>query len=97
MPNPTDDASPNSSDRAVHGAMHWHTFEEILRRLHQEGLYLHPHQLAEFFVWHGLPVELRYVPPALQQKATRINENYLGDMVRVETFDEPPWYSHRFL
>ncbi|EKQ68113.1 hypothetical protein OsccyDRAFT_2628 [Leptolyngbyaceae cyanobacterium JSC-12] len=71
----------------------WHTFEDILRRLHQEGLYLHPHQLATFFVWHGLPVDLQYVPPCLQQRAAQINDNYLGDMARLEAFDEPPWYS----
>jgi hypothetical protein len=96
MPNSNDDASQDRSDRDFDETKRWQTFEEILLRLHQEGLYLHPHQLAEFLVWHGLPVELRYVPQALQQKATQINENYLGDMVRVEAFDEPPWYSHRF-
>ncbi|MDX2231680.1 MAG: hypothetical protein NW220_18745 [Leptolyngbyaceae cyanobacterium bins.349] len=74
----------------------WHTFEDILWRLHQEGCYVRPEQLAEFFVWHGLPVDLRYVPAQLHQRATQINDNYLGDMVRLEPFDEPPWYSHRF-
>uniref|UniRef100_A0A832H5V5 Uncharacterized protein n=1 Tax=Oscillatoriales cyanobacterium SpSt-402 TaxID=2282168 RepID=A0A832H5V5_9CYAN len=71
----------------------WPTFEEILRRLHQEGIYLHPHQLATFFVWHGLPVDLQYVPAALQQRAAQINDNYLGEMARLETLNEPSWYS----
>lgn len=73
---------------------HWHTFEDVLSRLHQEGIFVHPDQLAEFFVQHGLPVDLRYVPAHLQHKATRINDNYEGDMVRLEEFEEPPWYSY---
>ncbi|MBF2025857.1 MAG: hypothetical protein IGS48_03705 [Oscillatoriales cyanobacterium C42_A2020_001] len=80
------------STRAVED-QHWPTFEEILRRLHQEGIYLHPHQLATFFVWHGLPVDLRYVPAGLQQRAAKINDNYLGDMARFEALNEPLWYS----
>lgn len=72
----------------------WQTFEEILKRLHQEGVYLHPHQLATFFVWHGLPVDLQYVPMDLKQRASQINDNYLGDMARLETVDEPLWYSY---
>jgi len=75
---------------------HWHTFEEILFRLHQEGIYLHPAQLAEFFVKHGLPVDLKYVPLRLRQRATQINDNYLGNMARLEAIEELPWYSHRF-
>ncbi|MDX2245060.1 MAG: hypothetical protein NW224_30655 [Leptolyngbyaceae cyanobacterium bins.302] len=96
MPNPTNDSSPNSGEGYPRSSPRWHTFEDVLARLHQEGIYLHPHQLAEFFVWHGLPVDLRYVPSRLQQRATQINDNYLGDMARLEAFDEPPWYSHRF-
>lgn len=74
----------------------WHTFEDILHRLHQEGCYLHPSQLAEFFVWHGLPVDLQYVPTSLRQRAMQINDNYLGDMARLEAVDDLPWYSHQF-
>ena len=70
----------------------WSTFENILERLHQSGIYIHPDQLAEFFLAHGLPVHLRYVPPHLQDKAARINENYLGDMAQlVEEFEQPYW------
>lgn len=69
---------------------YWPTFEEILHRLHQEGLYIHPHQLAEFFLAHGLPVDLRYVPTHLRQKATFINDHYRGDMACLaEESDEP--------
>lgn len=70
----------------------WHSFEEILQRLHQEGIYLHPNQLAEFFVAHGLPVDLSYVPDHLKSKAARINANYLGDMARSEENHESSWY-----
>lgn len=68
----------------------WPTFADILRRLHQERIYLHPHQLAEFMVRHGLPVDLCYVPAHLQQKAKQINENYQGDMAREAVGEEPP-------
>lgn len=67
-------------------AEHWPTFEEILTRLHQEGIYIHAEQLAEFFLTHGLPVHLQYVPAHLQEKARAINENYQGDMARLEEF-----------
>jgi hypothetical protein len=75
----------------------WHSFEEILQRLHQEGIYLHPNQLAEFFVAHGLPVDLNYVPHHLKSKAMRINANYSGDMARVEDIQEPSWYAASLL
>jgi len=66
----------------------WPTFEDILRRLHAEGIYLHPDQLAEFLLCHGLPVHPRYVPERLQQKARQINQHYQGDMARlVEELD----------
>jgi len=74
---------------------HWHTFEEILQRLHQEGYYLHPHQLAEFFIRHGLPVDLQHVPAQLRQRAKQINDNYLGDLAQLEVVDDLPWYSHQ--
>lgn len=79
----------------LHVELHWHTFEEILHRLHSEGIYIHPHQLAEFFLMHGLPVDLRYVPERLKQRGAFINENYLGDMARLEDIDEQPWYSYQ--
>ncbi|UBF28473.1 hypothetical protein K9N68_11700 [Kovacikia minuta CCNUW1] len=69
--------------------MPWHTFPEILQRLHHEGIYIHPHQLAEFFLWHGLPVDLDYVPKHLQQRAAFVNANYQGDMARSEVAKEP--------
>lgn len=61
----------------------WHNFEEILQRLHKEGIYIHSDQLAEFMLAHGLPVDLRYVPKHLQAKANKINSNYQGDMVEL--------------
>lgn len=71
---------------------HWPTFEEILQRLHAKGIYVHPHQLAEFLLMHGLPVDLRFVPEHLHSKAISINENYQGDMVRlVEVPDDQSW------
>lgn len=73
----------------------WHTFEEVLFRLHQEGVFVHPDQLAEFLIHHGLPVDLRYVPVRLRHRASQINDNYQGDMVRLEEFEEPPWYSFK--
>lgn len=79
---------PNSSDAAQPTAHRWQTFEEILCRLHQERILIHPHQLAEFFVCHGLPVDLRYVPARLKERAKQINDNYLGDMVRLEIVPE---------
>lgn len=67
----------------------WPTFWEILQRLHQEGILIHAEQLAEFFLRHGLPVDLRYVPAHLQQKARLLNANYQGDMARLnDTIDE---------
>lgn len=80
----SDSQPPSDSDDR------WHTFAEILQRLHQEKFYIHPHQLAEFYLRHGLPVDLRYVPPHLQQKAEQINANYQGDMVRSEEHKELP-------
>lgn len=68
----------------------WPTFEEILTRLHTQGIYIHSEQLAEFFLAHGLPVHLRYVPSHLRAKALTINQNYQGDLVRVIEELEPP-------
>ena len=71
---------------------HWPTFEEILHNLHAQGIYIHPEQLAEFLLAHGLPVHLRYVPRHLRAKAIEVNRNYQGDMVRViEELDPPAW------
>ena len=68
----------------------WHTFDEILQRLHAEGIYIHPEQLAEFYVVHGLPVDLCYVPRHLKAKAQQVNVNYRGDMARVEDVPQQP-------
>jgi len=68
----------------------WHTFDDMLRRLHREHIYIHPEQLAEFLVRHGLPVDLRYVPQSLQPRAKVINANYQGDMARLENIRELP-------
>lgn len=92
---PANDSSSDDPGKA-HSAHpqpeHWHTFEEILQRLHQQGVYVHPEQLAEFLLAHGLPVNLRYVPAHLQQKAIRVNDHYQGDMARLENLAEEPWY-----
>lgn len=69
---------------------HWPTFEEILQRLHAQGIYIHNEQLAEFLLAHGLPVHLRYVPRHLFAKAIEVNRHYNGDMVRVVEEPEPP-------
>lgn len=70
----------------------WFTFEEILQRLHKQGIYIHSEQLAEFILGHGLPVHLRYVPAYLRSKAIEVNQNYQGDMVRlIEELEPPCW------
>lgn len=70
----------------------WRSFEEILKKLHREGLYIHPEQLAEFLLAHGIPVPIRYVPQHLQEKAKSVNENYKGDMAKlVEEPGQPSW------
>jgi hypothetical protein len=61
----------------------WPGFEEILSRLHQEGIYIHSDQLAEFLLRHGLPVHLRYVPSSLRDRALFINKHYQGDMAKL--------------
>lgn len=64
----------------------------MLRRLHAEGVYLHPHQLAEFLLAHGLPVDLSHVPAHLREKAILVNTHYRGDMAALdEDSDEQPW------
>lgn len=68
----------------------WHTFAEILQRLHREQIYIHPDQLAAFFLFHGLPVDLKYVPQHLHAKAKRINANYQGDLAQLEEVSELP-------
>lgn len=68
----------------------WHTFVDIWQRLQQEGIRIHPHQLAEFMVRHGLPVDLDYVPDHLKPKAATINASYQGDMARLEATSEIP-------
>ena len=70
----------------------WPTFEEILQRLHAQGIYIHSEQLAEFLLRHGLPVHPRYVPAHLRHKALEVNQRYQGDMVRViEELEPPSW------
>lgn len=69
----------------------WHTFTEILQRLHREGIYINSEQLAEFMMAHGLPVDLCYVPEHLHSKAIQINQNYQGDMVSLTEQSEPDW------
>jgi hypothetical protein len=65
----------------------WHTFQDILQRLHNEGIYIHAEQLAEFMVAHGLPVHPSYVPDRLKDKAKLINDHYQGDMARLEEIE----------
>ncbi|MDX2211793.1 MAG: hypothetical protein SFY66_00765 [Oculatellaceae cyanobacterium bins.114] len=68
----------------------WVSFEQMLQRLHKDGIYVHADQLAEFLLLHGLPVHLRYVPARLHEKATQINQNYQGDMAQlIEEWDSP--------
>ena len=70
----------------------WPTFEEILKGLHSQGIYVHSEQLAEFLLAHGLPVDLRYVPSHLRGKALEVNQNYQGDLVEViEELEQPSW------
>ena len=75
----------------------WPNFEEILQRLHSEGIFIHPEQLAEFLLAHGLPVHLRYVPAHLRDKAIEVNDNYQGDMVRVVEEPEPPCWDFSWM
>jgi hypothetical protein len=75
----------------------WHNFEDILQGLHAEGIFIHPEQLAEFLLAHGLPVHLRYVPAHLRDKAIELNENYQGDMVRVVEEPEPPYWDFSWM
>lgn len=75
----------------------WPNFEEILQRLHADGIFIHPEQLAEFLLAHGLPVHLRYVPAYLRDKAIEVNENYQGDMVRVVEEPEPPYWDFSWM
>lgn len=84
---------PRSVTRNRQQCTYWHSFEEILHRLHQEGIYLRADQLAAFFVAHGLPVDPHYVPLDLRSKAARINANYQGDMARLEEKQEQPWFT----
>jgi hypothetical protein len=85
-----DGGRPSTLD--VDSAEKWQTFAEIVLGLHKAGIFLHPHQLATFMLAHGLPVDLCYVPPHLQQKARLINENYRGDMARLEDMKDPYWH-----
>lgn len=77
--------------------VHWPTFEEILQRLHAQGIYIHSEQLAEFLLAHGLPVHLRYVPAHLRLKAIEVNKNYQGDMVQVIEELEPPCWDFSWM
>lgn len=70
---------------AAVGNDRWCTFVEILGRLHQEGILIHSEQLAEFMLFHGLPVDLKYVPARLQQRAKQVNQYYQGDMAQLAT------------
>lgn len=72
----------------------WPTFLEMLQRLHQEGIYIHPEHLAEFLLFHGLPVNLCYVPKHLKSKAAFINKNYQGDMADI--IEEPDDVASQF-
>lgn len=95
MTHPTSSTAAIASSHPGDQPAPWPTFEDILYQLHQDGIYLHPHQLAEFLLRHGLPVNLEYVPPHLKQKARAINCNYQGDMARLEERDDGPWYSEQ--
>ena len=72
----------------------WHSFTDVLDRLHAEGVYIRADQLAEFFLRHGLPVSLDYVPVHLKSIALKINQHYQGDMARLEGFEQEEDYTH---
>lgn len=86
-PHPKDYGGRSTVDR-------WDSFEEILDRLHREGIYIHSEQLAAFLLFHGLPVDLQHVPVHLQQKAMQINQHYQGEMARLDIV--PDIYSQNF-
>jgi hypothetical protein len=69
----------------------WSSFEEILERLHQGGIYIHSEQLAAFLLMHGLPVDLCYVDDRLRPQAEQINRHYQGDMARLEELASPSY------
>ena len=75
----------------------WPTFEEVLQRLHSQGIYIHSEQLVEFLLAHGLPVHMRYVPSHLRQKALRVNQNYQGDLARLIEEPEPPCWDFSWM
>ncbi|NJN87433.1 MAG: hypothetical protein HC881_15405 [Leptolyngbyaceae cyanobacterium SL_7_1] len=81
------DYFPDSEGTQVQQCGGWHTFQDILQRLHSEGIYIHAEQLAEFLVVHGLPVHPSYVPDRLKAKAQFINDHYQGDMARLEEIE----------
>ncbi|MBL1177720.1 hypothetical protein [Pantanalinema sp. GBBB05] len=81
--------APVESANPPRDAIAWHSFPQILQRLHQEKILIHPDQLAEFMLMHGLPVDPQYVPQHLQQKAHQINTHYQGDLARLESTPEP--------
>ncbi len=86
------DLSNDLEDPALEAMIRWHTFAEIVLGLHKEGIYIHPHQLAEFLLGHGLPVDLCHVPPRLKHKAETVNARYQGDMARLEDTKDPFWH-----
>lgn len=91
MPDHLSSSTVSCAPNSIQTQPAWQTFEGILRRLHQEGIYIDAEQLAEFLLSHGLPVHLRYVPDRLKQKAIAINQNYQGDMAQlVEELEEQP-------
>jgi len=79
----------NAANIVTDSGDRWHTFTEILSRLHSEGIYIHSDHLAEFFLRHQLPVSLYHVPEHLKPLAERVNANYQGDMARLEDIYEP--------
>ena len=85
-------STPHRANLNPSSRQSWYGFSQMLQRLHAEGVYLHPDQLAEFLLAHGLPVDLDYVPAHLREKALLINTHYRGDMAAVdEDSDEQPW------
>lgn len=90
MPNHLSSSTVSCAPNSIQTQPTWQTFEGILQRLHQEGVYIDAEQLAEFLLSHGLPVHLRYVPDRLKQRAIAINQNYQGDMAQlVEELEQP--------
>lgn len=90
MPNSAPDLNAHTPIACAPKTDPWSTFEDMLSRLHAEGVYVHADQLAEFLLRHGLPVHLRHVPAPLIPRAQQINSHYQGDMAQL--IEDKDWW-----